>query len=242
MEAAKTAKEGLSFQPSYNIVIPYLTGNFNLDVDITRQEFERSIEKYTEEVRDIIDDTFSKSNVRKQDITRVIKVGGSSKIPIFSAMLQDGIGAERVYGNIDPSLCVAQGAAVYAAYLDDKGVLGRDVEIVTRNCHALGIETADGSFFPLVPHNCRLPYTCKQIFTTDKDNMTELDVAVYEGSSRVARENTLIGKIEVKGLKPKPRETLNIEITFKVNEEQHVTVVVEEPENGTDLDPEPLIA
>jgi molecular chaperone DnaK (HSP70) len=235
MEGSRTTKEGLSFQPSYNLVIPFLTGNVHLDVDITRQEFERSIEKYTEKVRNIIEDTFSKSNVRKSDITRVIKVGGSSKIPVFSEMLQNGIGEDRVYGNIDPSLCVAQGAAVYAAYLDDKGVLGREVEIVTRNCHALGIETADGGFFPLVSHNRRLPYSCKQIFTTDKDNMTELDVAVYQGSSRVARENTLIGKIEVKGLKPKPRETLNIEITFKVNEEQHVTVVVEEPESGVKI-------
>jgi len=231
MEGAKTAKEGLSFQPSYNLVIPFLTANFNLDVDITRNEFEECIEKYIEQVRNIIDDTFAKSNVSKRDVTRVIKVGGSSKIPIFSDILHDGMGQDRVYGNIDPSLCVAQGAAIYAAYLDDREVLGREVEIITRNCHALGIETADGSFFPLVPHNRRLPYSCSQIFTTDKDNMTELDVAIYQGSSRNARENTLIGRIGVPGLIPRPRETLNIKITFKVNEEQHVTVVIEEPQS-----------
>jgi molecular chaperone DnaK (HSP70) len=229
MEGSKEAKEGVSFQPGYNLVIPFLTGSVHLDIDITRKEFEQCIEKYIEEVRSIIEDTLSKSNVRKNDITRVIKVGGSSKIPIFSEMLQEGIGQDRVYGNIDPSLCVAQGAAIYAAYLDDKDVLGREVEIITRNCHALGIETADGGFFPLVANNRRLPYSCSQIFTTDKDNMTELEVEVYQGSSRAAKENTLIGKIRVPGLVPKPRETLNIKITFKVNEEQHVTVVVEEP-------------
>lgn len=232
MEGSKSAKEGLSFQPSYNLVIPFLAGNVHLDVDVHRNEFEQAIEKYIDKVSNIIEDTFSRSNVRKRDITRVIKVGGSSKIPVFSEMLQDGMGPDRVYGNIDPSLCVAQGAAIYAAYLDDRGVLGREIEIVTRNCHALGIETADGGFFPLVSHNRRLPYSCNQTFTTDRDNMTELVVEVYQGSSRVARENTKIGTIEVKGLKPKPRETLNIGITFKVNEEQHVTVLIEEPESG----------
>jgi molecular chaperone DnaK (HSP70) len=231
VEGAKTAKEGLSFQTSYNLVIPFLTADFNLDIDITRQVFEQCIASYVDQVKTIIDDTLTKSGVSKREITRVIKVGGSSKIPIFSEVLQDGIGPDRVYGNIDPSLCVAQGAAIYAAYLDDRDVLGREVEIITRNCHALGIEMADGGFFPLVPHNRKLPYSCSQVFTTDKDNMTELVVKVYQGSSKIARENALIGNIPVKGLVPMPRETLNIKITFKVNEEQHVTVLIEEPQS-----------
>lgn len=75
-------------------------------------------------------------------------------------------------------------------------------------------------------------YEKTQIFTTDRDNMTELDVAIYQGSSKKARENTLIGKINVRGLARRPKETLNIKITFKVNEEQHVSVVIEEPESS----------
>jgi len=232
MEGAKTAKEALSFQQTYNIVVPFLTGTLHLDADVNREQFEKCISNYIEEVRNIIEDTLAKSNISKRDITRVIKVGGSSKIPAFSEMLQEGIGEDRIYGNIDPALAVAQGAAVYAAYLDDKDVLGREVEIITRNCHALGIETADGAFFPLIPTNRRLPAECAQIFTTDKDGMTELEVAVYQGSAKVAKENALVGKVPVPGLVPRPRETLNIKITFKINEEQHVTVMIEEPESG----------
>jgi len=232
MEAAKTVKEALSFQQTYELCVPYLTATQNLEVDVSRNEFEKCIQNYIEEVRNIIEDTLAKSNVRKRDITRVIKVGGSSKIPAFSEMLQEGIGEDRVYGNIDPALAVAQGAAIYAAYLDDRDVLGREVEIITRNCHALGIETADGAFFPLIPTNRRLPAECTQIFTTDKDGMTELEVAVYQGSAKKAQDNERIGEIPVKGLLPRPSGTLNIKITLKVSEEQHVTVVIEEPESG----------
>ncbi|MEI6135245.1 MAG: Hsp70 family protein [Desulfomonile sp.] len=229
IDSANTAKEALSFGPTYNLVVPYLIGDQHLDIDITREEFESCIKKYIQKVRNIIEDTFARAGVKKKDVTRVIKVGGSSKIPIFSKILQDGIGADRVYGNIDASLCVAQGAAIYAAYLDDKKVLGREIDIITRSAHALGLETADGGFFPLIPANRKLPYEYTQIFATDQDNMTQLEVAVYQGSSKIAHENSLIGKVYAQGLEPKPKGVLNIRITFKVNEEQRVTVLVEEP-------------
>ncbi len=67
-------------------------------------------------------------------------MGGSSKIPVFTQMLGDMIGSDKVYGNVDPSLCVAQGAAVYAAHLDDPRVLGRDLRIESRISHAIGVE------------------------------------------------------------------------------------------------------
>lgn len=232
MEGANTTKESLSFDQTYNLVIPFLMSDLHLDVDVARKEFEQCIGDFVEKVRYIIDDTLSGCNVKRSDITRVIKVGGSSKIPIFHNMLADGIGSDRVYGNIDPSLCVAQGAAIYAAYLDDADVLGKEVEIIARNCHALGIETGDGGFFPLIPRNGILPYERTQIFTTDRDNMTELDVAVYQGSSKVAKENALVGTIHVKDLTPLPQGTLNIKISFRVNEEQRVSVSIEEPRSG----------
>jgi molecular chaperone DnaK (HSP70) len=231
MEQACVAKEALSFEKKYNIVIPFLSGEQHLNIDISRNEFEKCIEEYVEKVKYIIEDTLFKSNVQKKEITRVIKVGGSSKIPIFHEILCDGIGDERVYGNIDPSLCVAQGAAIYAAYLDDREVLGREIDIISRNSHALGVETANGDFFPLIPKNKKLPCECTQIFTTDRDEMTDLEISVYQGAKKKAKENTLIGKVNVAGLVKRPKETLNIKITFKVNEEQHVTIVVEEPES-----------
>jgi len=232
LQGANVTKEQLSFERTYNLVIPFLTGDVSLDLDLTRPEFEESIANYIAKVRDITEDTLNKGGVRRSEITRIIKVGGSSKIPAFVEILQNGIGSDRIYGDTDPSLCVAEGAAIYAAYLDDRSVLGKEVEIITRNCHALGIEDGEGRFCPLVAQNRQLPYECTQIFTTDKDNMTEFEVAVYQGSSSKAKDNALVGKINVRGLVPKPKETLNIRITLKVNEEQRVTVVIEEPQSG----------
>jgi molecular chaperone DnaK (HSP70) len=229
MEASNQAKHDLSATTETYMAISDVIPGKHIDRQLKRAEFEACIGKYIEKIKNIVDDTFAKSGVKKADITRVIKVGGSSKIPLISQLLETEIGASKVYGNIKPDLCVAEGAAIYAAYLDDKDIFGREIIIKTRTCHALGIELAGGIFHPLIPANRKTPCQASQTFTTDKDNMTELDVNVFQGSARLVRNNAKIGTVQVRGLKPKPKGTLDITITFKVSEEQVISVTIEEP-------------
>jgi molecular chaperone DnaK (HSP70) len=259
--AVMTAKERLSYTPTYALTVPNVPNKNgpHLAVDVTRQEFEDSIGDYIAEVAHIILETCMKSKVlpsqriTREDIgkmiqqeglgslgrfslsdriSRVIKVGGSSKIPVFTQMLETMAGKDKVYGNINPSLCVAQGAAIFAAHLDDPTVLGRRVQIVARNSHALGVELAGGLFYRLIDVNTKLPAKATQIFTTDTDSQSELDVNVFQGSSRLAKDNSFVGSVQIGGLLPRPAGDLNIYVTFEVNKEQLVQVTIEEKESG----------
>ncbi|MDD4401765.1 MAG: Hsp70 family protein [Desulfitobacteriaceae bacterium] len=227
LAAANEAKITLSaVKDAYVTVTDYVPGK-HLDTKITREEFEACIEKYTDEIQDIIGNLWGASNTRPQQIDRVLRVGGSSNIPRMKDLLADMVGADKLYGNTNFSLCVAEGAALYAAYLDDREVFGRDIDIQTRTCHALGVETAGGVFFPIIPANRKTPCQSSQVFTTDVDGATALDINVYQGSSRLVKANVMVGNVNISGLPARSRRELDINVTFKVNEEQALSVVVE---------------
>ena len=259
--AVMTAKERLSYTSNYALTVPNVPNRIgpHLAVDVTRQDFEASITDYVAQVAHIILQTSMNtgvlrnqeltipdiSNLLKREglggleqfslgkkITRVIKVGGSSKIPVFSKMLETLVGETRVYGNINPSLCVAQGAAIFAAHLDDPNVLGRAVKIVTRNSHALGVELTGGLFYKLIDANTKLPAKVTQVFTTDTDLQSQLDVNVFQGAGRKTKDTSFVGHVHVEGLLPRPAGDLNIYITFEINKEQLVQVTIEEKESG----------
>lgn len=227
LAAANEAKITLSAsRDAYVTVTDYVPGK-HLDTKVTRKEFETCIKKYIEEIQYIIENLWNASNIRPHQIDRVLRVGGSSNIPCMKELLSDMVGADKLYSNTNLSLCVVDGAALYAAYLDDREVFGRDIEIQTRTCHALGIETAGGVFFPIIPANRKTPCQSSQVFTTDVDGATALDINVYQGSSRLVKDNVLVGTINISGLPARMRGELDINVTFKVSEEQALSVVVE---------------
>lgn len=227
LTAANEAKITLSAaRDAYVTVTDYVPGK-HLDTKVTREEFENCIKNYTEEIQNIIGDLFSMSNTRPQQIDRVLRVGGSSNIPIMKDLLADIVGADKLYGNTNFSLCVADGAALYAAYLDDREIFGRDIEIQSRTCHALGIEIAGGRFFAIIPANRKTPCQSSQVFTTDVDNATSIDINVFQGSSRLVKDNVSVGNVSISGLPARLRGELDINVTFRVSEEQALSVVVE---------------
>jgi len=179
----------------------------------------------------IMDDVLEKASLSKGDIDRVIKVGGSSRIPKVDELLESKIGAGKIFGNIDPDLCVAEGAAVYAAYLDERLGWNKEVEIKTATAHALGIGLGDGRFSVLIPSNRRTPCEATRIFTTNVDNCDELDIDVYQGSSKFVNNNKKIGTINITGLVKRPKGELDIVITFRINQQQTVSVTVVQKES-----------
>ncbi|MHB9130465.1 MAG: Hsp70 family protein [Armatimonadota bacterium] len=227
LEQAIEAKITLSSTTDTYVSVPDVVPGTHIDTEVSRAEFESSIESYVEKIKDIISRLWIASSLQPSKVDRVIRVGGSSIIPCMKSLLADIIGEEKVYGNINPSLCVAEGAAMYAAYLDDREVLGRDIEIRTRTCHALGVETNGGRFHVLIPPNRKTPSEQRECFTTSADNMTELPINVYQGSSPLVAGNALIGTLTIGNLPPRPKGELDIDVTFKVNEEQKLSVIVE---------------
>ncbi|MCP2033512.1 molecular chaperone DnaK (HSP70) [Planomicrobium sp. HSC-17F08] len=232
MEAAKEAKEILSFEEFADVIRPNILPGQHIEVELTRNELEDSLEKYFVKMDLIIDQVLEKASVSKNQIDRVIKVGGSSRIPKIEELLTKKIGPNKTHGNIDPDLCVAQGASVYAAFLDERLEWSKEIEIKTATAHALGIRAGNDQFSVLIPGNRRTPCEATRIFTTNMDNCQEVDVDVFQGSSKFLINNMQIGTIRVGGLVKKPAGELDIKITFRITQQQAVSVEIEQKESN----------
>lgn len=227
LEQAIEAKHTLSStQLEYVTVTDVIPGK-HIDTTVTREEFEACIQTYIDKIDRTIDKLWVTANMPPSQVDRVILVGGSSKIPRIKSLVSDLIGAEKVYDNTNPWLCVAEGAAMYAAYLDNREVFGRDIEIRTRTSHALGVEIKDKEFYPLIAANRKTPCQQIQIFGTTADYQSYLDIHVYQGCDRLVENNTLIGTISIADLPKRPQGELDIWVTFNVNETQMLSVIVE---------------
>ena len=232
MEVANETKEILSYEEFADIIKPNILPGQHIELDLERVEFEESIEHYFAKMDMIIDNVIEKASLSRKDIDRVIKVGGSSRIPKVDELLLHKIGGEKIYGNIDPDLCVAQGASIYAAFLDERIGGSKEIEIKTATAHALGIGLSDGRFSVLIPGNRRTPCEQTRVFTTDKDNCEEIDIDLYQGSSKFIKNNKRIGRIHVSGLKKCKAGELDIDITFRINQQQSVSVTIVQKESN----------
>ena len=231
LEQVNEAKHTLSVSQSTFITVPNVLPGINIDVDITRTEFETVVQKYIDKIESILEKLWDKAKIalpsfKCADIDLVILVGGSSKIPKIRELLNEKIPTVKVSANVKPDLCVAEGAAMYAAYLDDRDVFGREIEISTRTCHDLGIEIAGGRFHPIIKANRKAPCQQVQSFTTDMDDVTSINIKVFQGSSKLVKDNSFVGELHISGLPSRPKGSLEINVLFKVNEEQQLSVSV----------------
>lgn len=232
MEAAKEAKEILSYEEYTDIIKPNILPGQHIELEITRDDFEGCIAHYFEKMDSIIDKVIEESSLSRTDISRVIKVGGSSRIPKIDQILSQKIGDNKIYGDIDPDLCVAQGASIYAAFLDGRIEWSKEIEIQTATAHALGVEAANGEFSTLIPSNRRTPCEVTKVYTLDTDYCEELDIDLYQGSSKYIRNNKKIGTINVTGLKKCKAGELDIHITFRISQQQSVSVTIVQRESN----------
>lgn len=232
MEAARDAKEILSFEEYAEVIRANVLQGQHIEVEISRQEFENCIASYFDKMDAIIDDVLGKAFLPRDAIARVIKVGGSSRIPKVDTLLEEKVGQGKTYGNIDPDRCVAEGASIYAAYLDGRLEWSKQIEIKTATAHALGVALGDGRFSVLIPSNRRTPCEETRIFTTNVDNCEALDIDVYQGASKFVIKNKKIGRVHVEGLVQRPKGELDIEITFRISQQQNVSVTVRQRESG----------
>ena len=229
LEQSTLAKIALSASNDYYVAVPFILPDKHIEVSVTREEFEKSIKHYFDKISNIIDSLWATSKLNPSDIDRVIRVGGSSHIPCIKNLLDDILGAEKTWSNINPSTSIAEGAAMYAAYLDNTDFFDKKIVIRTRTCHALGLKVVGDRFKELIPANRQAPCTAKQVFTTTKDNVKKLDIAVYQGSGKKVSKKThsLIGKIPIKKLPPKLAGEVDIVVMFSIDMAQRLSITVE---------------
>jgi molecular chaperone DnaK (HSP70) len=229
LEQSTLAKIALSASKDYHVAVPFILPDKHIEVSITREEFEKSIKHYFDKISNIIDSLWATSKLNPSDIDRVIRVGGSSHIPCIKNLLDDILGAEKTWSNINPSTSIAEGAAMYAAYLDNTDFFDKKIVIRTRTCHALGLKVVGDRFKELIPANRQAPCTAKQVFTTTKDNVKKLDISVYQGSGKKVSKKThsLIGKIPIKKLPPKLAGEVDIVVMFSIDMAQRLSITVE---------------
>ena len=250
-EAAEKAKVELSGVTTSNINLPYITadatGPKHLDVTLTRAKFNELTHHLVEKTVGPVKQALSDSGLKPSDISKVLLVGGSSRIPAVQEMVKTLIGKEGFKG-INPDECVAIGAAIQG------GVLGGDVEgilLLDVTPLSLGIETLGGVCTKLIERNTTIPTKKSQVFSTAADNQTSVEVNVLQGEREMAAYNKSLGRFQLDGIAPARRGVPQIEVTFDIDangivnvsakdlgtgKEQHITITSSTNMSKEDID------
>ena len=216
-EAAEKAKIELSGVTSSNINLPYITadatGPKHLDVTLTRAKFNELTGHLVDATMGPVRQAMSDAGLKASDLSKVLMVGGSSRIPAVVEAVKKFTGSEPFKG-INPDECVAMGAALQAGVLtgDVKGLLLLDVTPLS-----LGIETMGGVCTRLIERNTTIPVKKSQIFSTAADNQTSVEVNVLQGEREMAAANKSLGRFHLDGIAPAPRGVPQIEVTFDID-------------------------
>ena len=250
-EAAEKAKIELSGVTTTNINLPYITadatGPKHLDVTLTRAKFNELTAHLVEKTAGPVRQAMSDAGITASDLTKVLLVGGSSRVPAVQEMVKKLTGKEGFKG-INPDECVADGAAIQG------GVLGGDVAgvvLLDVTPLSLGIETLGGVFTKLIERNTTIPTKKSQVFSTAADNQTSVEVNVLQGEREMAAYNKSLGRFQLDGIAPARRGVPQIEVTFDIDangivnvsakdlgtgKEQHITITSSTNMSKEDVD------
>lgn len=216
-EAAEVAKIELSSTVTTQVMLPFLTsdasGPKNMDIALSRARFEELTADLVERTMTPFKQAISDSGLALTDISRVLLVGGSTRIPAVQQAVRDYTGKEPFKG-INPDECVAMGAAIQG------GVLGGEVNgllLLDVTPLSLGIETMGGVCSRLIDRNTTIPITRSQIFSTAQNFQTKVEINVLQGERQMAKDNKSLGKFVLKGIKRAPRGVPQIEVTFNID-------------------------
>ncbi|MBH0292669.1 molecular chaperone DnaK [Helicobacter pylori] len=231
-EAAENAKKELSSAMETEINLPFITadatGPKHLVKKLTRAKFESLIEDLMEETISKIESVIKDAGLTKNEISEVVMVGGSTRIPKVQERVKAFINKE-LNKSVNPDEVVAVGASIQGGVLkgDVKDVLLLDVTPLS-----LGIETLGGVMTKVIDRGTTIPAKKSQVFSTAEDNQPAVSIMVLQGERELARDNKSLGKFDLQGIAPAPRGVPQIEVTFDIDANGILTVSAQDKNTG----------
>jgi len=216
-EASEKAKIELSTTLTSDINLPFITataeGPKHLTTTLTRAKLEELVDPIIKKCSGPMEQAISDAKMSKSGISKIILVGGPTRMPVVQKFVENFIG-KPIERGIDPMECVAMGAAIQGGVL--AGEI-KDLVLLDVTPLSLGIETLGNVATKLIERNTTIPTKKSQIFSTAADNQTSVDIHVLQGERPMAHDNTTLGRFQLVGIPPAPRGIPQIEVTFDID-------------------------
>ncbi|MGN0416538.1 MULTISPECIES: molecular chaperone DnaK [Anaerostipes] len=252
-EAAEKAKKELSSSTTTNINLPFITataeGPKHFDMNLTRAKFDELTASLVERTAGPVNAALNDAGMTASELSKVLLVGGSTRIPAVQDKVQQLTGKEPFKG-INPDECVAIGASIQGGKLAGDAGAG-DILLLDVTPLSLSIETMGGVATRLIERNTTIPTKKSQIFSTAEDNQSAVDINVVQGERQFAKDNKSLGRFRLDGIAPARRGVPQIEVTFDIDangivnvsakdlgtgKEQHITITAGSNMSDEDID------
>ena len=232
-EAAEKAKIELSTTLTSQVNLPFISMGadgkpHNLINDLSRAKLEELVDPIVKKCGTPIKQALDDAKMTRDDIDKIILVGGPTRMPCVQKFVEDYIG-KNVERGIDPMECVAMGAAIQGGVL--AGEI-KDLVLLAVTPLSLGIETLGGISTTLIERNTTIPAKKSQIFSTAADNQPSVDIHVVQGERKMAADNTTLGRFQLVGIPPAPRGMPQIEVTFDIDANGIINVSAQDKGTG----------
>jgi molecular chaperone DnaK len=234
-EAAEKAKVELSTTTTTQINLPFITadasGPKHLTLSLSRAKFDQLTADLVERTRGPVEQALSDAKLTADDVDEVILVGGSTRIPAVQELVRRLTGGKEPNMTVNPDEVVAIGAALQAGVL--KGEV-EDVVLLDVTPLSLGLETLGGVMTKVIERNTTIPARRTETFSTAEDNQTAVDVVVLQGERELAADNRQLARFRLEGIRPAPRGTPQVEVTFDTDANGILNVSARDKDTGAE--------